>query len=121
MARFLIDEDLPRSVARQAGSAGVDAVHVLDAGLRGAADATVLAWAVNERRALVTADRELGNILLYPPSGHHGVVVIRIPEELGLDVRIAHIVAAMGNLIDVSLTGAVVVVEPGRVRVRRPQ
>ncbi len=33
MARFLVDEDLPRSLAAAAQAKGVDATHVVDAGL----------------------------------------------------------------------------------------
>lgn len=39
MASFLIDEDLPRSIARGVVANGADAVHVIDVGLRGTADA----------------------------------------------------------------------------------
>ena len=38
---------------------------------------------VAQQRALVTAEREFGNSLLYPPGSHAGVVLVRIPEELG--------------------------------------
>jgi len=42
MTRYLVDEDLPRSLARRLGEAGVDAVDVRDVGLRGASDEQVL-------------------------------------------------------------------------------
>jgi predicted nuclease of predicted toxin-antitoxin system len=52
MARFLVDEDLPRRIARLAAARGADAVHVLDVGLRGEPDPIVLAAAVAAGRTL---------------------------------------------------------------------
>jgi predicted nuclease of predicted toxin-antitoxin system len=45
MAKFLVDEDLPRSLARELRQAGIDAVDVRDAGLRGRPDPDVLDFA----------------------------------------------------------------------------
>jgi predicted nuclease of predicted toxin-antitoxin system len=38
VAKFLVDEDLPRSLARELRLAGIDAVDARDAGLRGRPD-----------------------------------------------------------------------------------
>jgi len=58
MLRLAIDEcvdnDIVRGVLRM--SATVDFVRVQDAGLTGADDPTVLAWAAREKRVLVTHD-----------------------------------------------------------------
>jgi hypothetical protein len=58
MARFLADENfnnqIVRGVLRQ--SSNVDIVRVQDVGLSGADDSTVLAWAAQERRIVLTHD-----------------------------------------------------------------
>jgi len=46
MRGFLVDEDLPRSLAAALTAAGLEAVHVVDAGLRGQSDTQVLAEAI---------------------------------------------------------------------------
>jgi predicted nuclease of predicted toxin-antitoxin system len=56
MARFLVDEDLPRSTTSELVAAGHDAVDVRDCGLRGAPDEKVHERAIADARALVTGD-----------------------------------------------------------------
>ncbi len=57
--RLLIDEDVPSGIVRalRRRIASIDLVRVQDAGLRGAADAAVLAWSANAGRVTVTCDR----------------------------------------------------------------
>jgi predicted nuclease of predicted toxin-antitoxin system len=80
VAGYLVDEDLPRSVTRELGSAGVGIVDVRDVGLRGRPDGEVLAYAVREARAVITADVEFGNILRFPLGEHAGILVARFPN-----------------------------------------
>jgi len=61
MARFFVDEDLPRSLVRELVADGHDAIDARDAGLRGVSDERVHAQALREARALVTADVGLAN------------------------------------------------------------
>lgn len=119
MAGFLVDEDLPRTLAADARGKGVDAVHVLDAGLRSKPDRGILAAAAEQRRAIVTADREYANPLLYPPSSHAGVVIVRIPDWLDPNTRIGRVVEALVSLAAVDLHGTIAVVEGARIRMRR--
>lgn len=63
--RFLIDENLSPQLARHLRySLGYDAVHLNEAGLRGASDTEVLAHAITERRVVMTSNgqdfRKLG-------------------------------------------------------------
>lgn len=119
MTRFLIDEDLPRRIALGAASRGVDALHVVDVGLRGKPDPDVLRAAVTGDRALVTADKEFGNVLVYTPTAHRGVVLVRIPEDTDPDQRIMRVIEAIVELANDDIRGSVAIVEPSRVRIRR--
>lgn len=80
--RFLVDEDLPRSLARRLSCAGLDALDVRDAGLRGHTDSEVAARAQADGRVLVSADLGFANILVFPPGTHPGIVVARLPNEM---------------------------------------
>jgi len=51
VAKFLVDEDLPRSLARELRQAGIDAVDARDAGLRGHPDLVSLRRSLNRERA----------------------------------------------------------------------
>jgi predicted nuclease of predicted toxin-antitoxin system len=119
MKSFLVDEDLPRSLARALSIAGMEAIHVIDAGLRGRSDADVLAGASRSRRALVTADLDFSNLLEYPLGSHAGIVVVRFPNETAVDSLNTAVVDALQTLTDEELPGSLVIVEPGRVRLRR--
>ena len=119
MAKFLVDEDLPRSLARELRQTGIDAVDVRDAGLRGRPDPDVLDFAVSEGRAVLTADLRFANVLAFPPSSHHGVLVARFPNQTPIRVLNDAVLAAVRSLTDDEIEQAVVIVEPGRIRLRR--
>lgn len=119
MARFLVDEDLPRSVARELVAVGHDAVDLRDLGLRGSSDADVHARALETERALVTADVELANPFRYEPRT--GTVLARFPNSVPAIELSRRIALALEDIQAVDLVGATVVVEPGRLRIRRHQ
>jgi predicted nuclease of predicted toxin-antitoxin system len=119
VARFLVDEDLPRSLARELRESGIDAVDGRDVGLRGRSDAEIFAFAVAEGRVLLTADLGFGNVLAFPANSHHGIVVARFPSQIPIRTLNDAILAAIRSLTDDDIEQAVVVIEPGRMRLRR--
>ena len=119
MKAFLIDEDLPRSLVRALSDAGMEAIHVIDAGLRGRSDSDVLAEANRSRRTLLTADLDFSNLLQYPLGTHAGIVIARFPNETPVGTLNAAVVAALYSLADDEVAGCLVIIEPGRVRLRR--
>ncbi len=116
MARFLIDEDSPRSYAAALNAAGHDAVH--DAGLTGSPDDVIFAFAKSEGRILVTADKGFSNILHFPPGTHPGVVVARLPTTLSLKARVAIVVSSITDIDEDELAGATLIVSPTGTRLR---
>jgi predicted nuclease of predicted toxin-antitoxin system len=116
---FLVDEDLPRSLARALSEAGMGAVHVIDAGFRGKPDSEVLSMAKDAERTLVTADLDFSNLLQFPLGSHSGIVVARFPSEMPVEPLNEAIVAALDDLEPSDLAGSLVIIEPGRVRIRR--
>src|SRR5580704_14206068 len=120
MARFLVDEDLPRALAPALRQAGLDARDVREEGLRGQPDANIFSFAVERGFVIVTADVEFGNELVYPPHSHHGVNLVRIPETLPGPTIVQMTVTPIVMVSIEDLSGAIIVVEPGRVRSRRP-
>jgi len=119
MLRLLVDEDLPRSLAPALRLAGHVAADVRDEGLRGQSDATIFQFAQERNFAVLTGDVEFGNELVYPPDDHRGVVLTRFPNDLPAPMLVEQIVASIALVAEESLVGTIVVVEPGRVRVRR--
>jgi predicted nuclease of predicted toxin-antitoxin system len=119
--RFLVDEDLPRSTSRALSQAGHDALDIRDTPLRGHSDREVFDLAQSESRVLVTADRGFGNLFQFPVGTHAGIIVLRVDQSLPSNVMNATLLQALAELKSDELKGALVVVEVGRVRIRRPK
>ncbi len=118
--RLKLDENLPADLADEFTQRGHDVDTVLDEHLGGRTDPVVVRAASDENRMVITLDRGVGDIRSFPPGSHAGVVVLRPVSQdpasiLKLMSRLltAHDVAAFSR--------CVVVVEPDRVRVRRPE
>jgi predicted nuclease of predicted toxin-antitoxin system len=79
--RFLIDEDLPRSLAAALREEAFGAEDVRDVGLRGRHDDHVFARAQSGGLVLVSGDLGFSNILRYPPGSHAGIVIARFPTR----------------------------------------
>jgi len=118
MPAFLVDEDLPRSLAAELRKTGHEAVDVRDIGLRGRPDDEIRNHALRENLTLITGDIELGNLLRYAPSPA-GILVVRLPETLSAEYRIERIVAAVKGLTRDDLAGCVGVIEVEDLRIRK--
>ena len=117
--RLLVDEDLPRSLVRQLRQAGIVAEQVLDLGRRGRSDDEILALARSKDLTLVTGDVGFGNLLRYPLNSHSGIVIARFPNELPTENTNAAIVRVLLELTSEEVHGGLVIIEPGRVRIRK--
>jgi predicted nuclease of predicted toxin-antitoxin system len=119
MAAFLIDEDLPRSLARALRTSGLEAEDVRDVGLRGKTDDEVFEYAVSHSRTLLSADLSFGNLQRFPLGTHSGIVIARFPNEMSTALVTDAILSALKDLSDQEIGGNLVVIEPGRMRLRR--
>jgi predicted nuclease of predicted toxin-antitoxin system len=119
MAQLLIDEDLPRSLVPMVRSAGFSAEDVRDIGLRGQPDDEIIGYARTHGFAVLTADVGFGNLVRFPLGSHHGVVVARFPHDLHVSTLNATILAGLRELSDADIAGSLVIIEPGRIRLRR--
>ena len=119
MLSFLIDEDLPRSLAGALRAQGFEAVDVRDVGLRAANDTLVFNRAVGEQRVLLSGDLGFGNIRRFPLGSHSGIGVVRYPNEASPQTVIAAVIDAVRGVDEAHLLGGLMIIEPGRVRVRR--
>jgi predicted nuclease of predicted toxin-antitoxin system len=115
--RFLADESCDFAVVTTLRTAGHDVTAVAEISPR-AKDPVVLGLARSEARVLLTEDKDFG--LLAYAGGHQtaGVLLIRFPSDArsSLGEAVARVVAELGE----RMTGAFVVIEPGRARVSRP-
>ena len=120
VVRLKVDENLPGEIADLLNALGHDAATVAQQGLQGTADHELWQHVQKERRWLVTADKEFADLRRYPPGSHAGLLLLRAAEE-GLDHYLNLAETALRRMKLEELIGAVVVVSPRRIRVRRAE
>ena|SRR6266542_3604692 len=117
--RFLIDADLPRSVAGVIRRHAHEAIDVRDVGLRSAKDWQIARYARDEQLCLLTGDRDFGDVLNYPPEQYYGIVVLDLPRNATSNYINSLLDSFLQNEPVVNqLAGMLAIVEAGRVRLR---
>jgi len=116
--RFLLDQCLSPRLAAFLQEAGHDAVHVRDHGLSRAPDADVLAFARSEKRILLSADSDFGDILTVGTDREPSLILFRGEFEPVADEQARLLLAALVDLADVLEKGAIVVLTRTKTRVR---
>jgi predicted nuclease of predicted toxin-antitoxin system len=116
--KFLVDNALSPLFAQFLRDHGHDAVHVRDCDLQGATDVVIFTRAANERRVIVSADTDFGTLLVVQRASQPSFIlfrgrVSRRPESLA-KILLAHLPQLESPLAH----GAIVVIEPSRIRIR---
>ena len=119
--RFVIDEDMPRSLGPALASAGHEVLDVRDRGLRGRTDDEVFRYAQDQAAALISEDLGFANLLRFPLGTHHGIVVPRFSTSVPPKIVVEGTVRALAGLAPADIRGALIIVEPHQVRIRQPQ
>jgi predicted nuclease of predicted toxin-antitoxin system len=92
---------------------------MLDEQLGGCKDPVVVQAATDDHRIVITLDRGVGDIRSFPPGSHAGVVVLRpVSQDPASILTLVDRLLGAHELDEFS--GCVAIVEPQRVRVRRP-
>lgn len=116
--KVTVDEDLPRQAVQLLREHGYDAASVIEQGMGGWKDHQLWLVIQKEGRYFVTADKGFGDIRVYPPAAHHGVLLLR-PDEDG----IRPIVELLQKVLDAyrleDLVEATTVATPKGIRLRR--
>jgi predicted nuclease of predicted toxin-antitoxin system len=115
--RFLIDQDVFAATARLLKALGHDAVPVADIGLSKAADETLLKVAQEQKRILVTRDRDYGSLVFLKSLGA-GVLYLRMLPNTQ-DAVHAELTSVLGLYSQEELGKAFVVIEAAGHRIRR--
>jgi hypothetical protein len=85
----------------------------------GESDPAVVAAATDEGRILLTLDRGIGDLRRDPPGSHAGILVLR-PAAQDPDSILSLIQRLVSTHPLDGLRSCVVIVEPRKVRIRRP-
>jgi len=69
---------------------------------------------------LLTGDLGFANLLAFPLGSHYGIIVARFPNELPPRKINEEIFRGLQGIKDEEIKGSLIILEPGRVRIRRP-
>jgi len=116
--RFLIDNALSPLVAERLAEAGHDAVHVRAFDLQAATDEVIVERAREEQRIVVSADTDFATILALRLARQPSFVLFRRGTERRPEQQAALLLANLAAIEDDLGRGAIVVLEPGRLRIR---
>ncbi|PEN06488.1 hypothetical protein CRI93_09405 [Longimonas halophila] len=86
--------------------------------MAGAPDAEVYQTALGKEAVLVTTDRGFGDVRSYPPSSHHGIIVLNVSPDPG-QVRAVHRTLTMMLQTETSFAGTLFIVDGKKYRKRK--
>lgn len=115
--RFVADESCDFAVVRSLRAANHDVIAVAEISPRIADDA-VLKLARDDRRILLTEDKDFGELIFAAGKKSSGVILLRFPAKARVPMAQA-ILEAVDRLGD-KLSSRFTVVQPGRIRIGRP-
>jgi hypothetical protein len=111
---FVADESCAKPVVLALREAGHDVVSIAEVA-PGATDQQVLELALNERRVLITEDRDFGELVYARGRSSAGILLVRFPSRVR-SIKPATVIQAVSTL-GLRLRDTFTVVEPGRVRI----
>ena len=115
---FLVDNPLSPGVAEGLRAAAHDAVHVLDCRMQAASDEAIFERAAAESRVVVSADTDFGTLLSLRESTTPSVILFRGESPKRAAEQVSLILASLPAVEAALHRGAIVVLEPHRLRLR---
>ena len=115
--RFKVDENLPAELVGDLRAPGHQAETVLEEGLVGSPDPTILEKVKREGLVLLTMDKGIADVRAYPPEHYSGIVLIR-PSTSGRGAVLAFIRRNLPTLLQADLAGHLLVMSERGIRIR---
>ncbi len=116
--KFLADEGVDRSIVDGLRQMGFDVFYVIEE-TRSLDDDTLLQIAANEKRILITKDKDFGELVFRLNKVHSGVILLRL-EGLTTHER-ADMVCSVIRDHNEQLPRSFTVIQKGIVRIRQSQ
>jgi len=114
--KFLFDQSADFRLIARLRELGHDVAAVSRDYPPGLADEDVLAIAQDEKRILLVADRDFGELIFHQGLLHTGVIFFRLPGA-NLATKVEHLNTVLKQFTDELARGEFIVVTRGQVRV----
>jgi predicted nuclease of predicted toxin-antitoxin system len=115
--KLKLDENIGRRGRELLEASGHDVMTVWDQGLHGVSDEDLFEICSSERRALVTLDRDFGQVTRFRPEKSAGIIVLDVGPRTTLQGIVSRLRDFLAVLESRSVEGALWIIEPGRVRI----
>jgi predicted nuclease of predicted toxin-antitoxin system len=115
--RFKLDENIGRRGSELLKACGHDVMTVWDQGLHGVADEELFEVCSAETGALITLDRDFGQVTRFPPERSAGIIVLDAGSRTTLRGILDRLQDFLARPREPIGGGWLWIVEPGRVRV----
>lgn len=120
MLKFLLDANLSRETADFLTSLGYDAKTVAHFRLESAEDSKVAERAIRDERILITLDSDFGEIFYFSAREKFWVIVLKLKDQTVDSVNRTLAWLLRGRMLETKeFRNTLMIVEPGRVKVRR--
>jgi predicted nuclease of predicted toxin-antitoxin system len=116
--RVKVDEDLPKRIVELLREHGYSAISVREQGLHGTKDSVLWQIVQQEDYFFITADKGFGDIRLYPPGTHRGILLLR-PDVEGITAYAELLRSVLSAVRLEDLAGLLAIATPRGLRVRR--
>lgn len=111
---FLVDENMPRSLAPKIAELGFAVQDVRDIGLTGHPDEEVMQATIAADAIIITGDRRFADPRSWSEEFTAGVIFITLPEGTSAKTIVAKVLDLIQNRPPNSLLGAYTTLEIGR-------
>ena len=118
MTALILDQGLPQQASAILRANGIDAVHTAEIGASTFEDEEILVLARDQGRAIVTLDDDFHALLAVTGASTPSVIRIRI-QGLKAQATAALVQQVLSICVEDIDAGAVVTVQPNRLRSRR--
>ena len=115
--RFLVNMNLPPSLAKRLTDAGHQSRHVREAGLANADDSAIVESAGKTGETIITHDLDYGNILAFSGASAPSIIIFRT-SSVTVDSLYSRISRELREIEEPLQRGAIVVIDDAAIRIR---
>jgi predicted nuclease of predicted toxin-antitoxin system len=110
------DENVARGIVRWLRASGHDVLYAAEA-LPGAPDADWLATAEKQKRIVLTADKDFGELVFRDGLNSHGIVLLRLDDVTAAEALIR--LQSVWGIVEANRSGRFIVITQKKTRVRK--